>query len=109
MVSQGFFSGSADRKKRMAGSSDTKVALGGDNLGTIGAIGGAIGIFTGGVNMMKDAVKKGNEMRENIQSLEIVLANGECINTNTKAKKSAAGYDLTSLFIGAEGTLGLIT
>ena len=67
MVSQGFFSGSADRKKRMAGSSDTKVALGGDNLGTIGAIGGAIGIFTGGVNMMKDAVKKGNEMRENIQ------------------------------------------
>ena len=48
-------------------------------------------------------------MRENIQSLEIVLANGECISTNTKAKKSAAGYDLTSLFIGAEGTLGLIT
>ena len=48
-------------------------------------------------------------MKENIQSLEIVLANGECISTNTKAKKSAAGYDLTSLFIGAEGTLGLIT
>jgi D-lactate dehydrogenase (cytochrome) len=48
-------------------------------------------------------------MRENIQSLEIVLANGKCISTNTKAKKSAAGYDLTSLFIGAEGTLGLIT
>lgn len=48
-------------------------------------------------------------MRENIQNLEIVLANGECISTNTKAKKSAAGYDLTSLFIGAEGTLGLIT
>ena len=48
-------------------------------------------------------------MRENIQSLEIVLANGECISTNTKAKKSAAGYDLTALFIGAEGTLGLIT
>ena len=52
MVSQGFFSGSADRKKRMAGSSDTKVALGGDNLGTIGGIGAAVGIFTGGVNMM---------------------------------------------------------
>ena len=48
-------------------------------------------------------------MRENIQSLEVVIANGECFNTNTKAKKSAAGYDLTSLFIGAEGTLGLIT
>ena len=48
-------------------------------------------------------------MRENIQSLEVVIANGECIDTNTKAKKSAAGYDLTSLFIGAEGTLGLIT
>ena len=48
-------------------------------------------------------------MRENIQSLEVVISNGECINTNTKAKKSAAGYDLTSLFIGAEGTLGLIT
>jgi len=48
-------------------------------------------------------------MSENILMLTVVLANGELITTGTRARKSSAGYDLTHLFIGAEGTLGIIT
>jgi D-lactate dehydrogenase (cytochrome) len=48
-------------------------------------------------------------MSENILMLTVVLPNGEVITTGTRARKSSAGYDLTHLFIGAEGTLGIIT
>ncbi len=47
-------------------------------------------------------------MRENVLAMKIVLADGTLISTGTRARKSAAGYDLTRLFIGAEGTLGII-
>ena len=67
MVSQGFFSGSADRKKRMAGSSDTKVALGGDNLGSMGGIGAIIGVGGLGIKGIQSAVEGGKRLRENIQ------------------------------------------
>lgn len=48
-------------------------------------------------------------MRDNVISLDIVLPTGELITTARRARKSSAGYDLTRLFVGSEGTLGLIT
>ncbi|OBA21734.1 FAD-binding domain-containing protein [Metschnikowia bicuspidata var. bicuspidata NRRL YB-4993] len=81
-----------------------ELLLFGCDCGSSGLIGGMVNTNASGVNASKYGA-----MIQNVISLTVVLADGTIIKTRQRPKKTSAGYNLTGLFIGSEGTLGIVT
>lgn len=82
---------------------DEKLMFGCD-CGTSGLIGGMVSTNASGINASRYGA-----MVQNVISLTVVLADGTIIKTRQRPKKTSAGYNLTGLFVGSEGTLGIVT
>lgn len=72
--------------------------------GANASVGGMVANNAAGVRTVKYGATK-----DNVLALEVVLANGEVIQTGSRSPKQSSGYDLTHLFLGSEGTLGIVT
>ncbi|KGU14418.1 D-lactate dehydrogenase (cytochrome) [Candida albicans P87] len=93
-----------DLNEFLSSNPDGKHLMFGPDPGPGANIGGMVGTSASGTNAFKYGT-----MKENVVNLTVVLADGTVIKTRQRPRKSSAGYDLTRLFIGSEGTLGLVT
>lgn len=93
-----------DLDEYLLSNDDTKHLMFGPDPGPGARIGGMVATSCSGTN----AYKYGT-MKENVINLTVVLADGTIVKTRKRPRKTSAGYDLTRLFIGAEGTLGVVT
>lgn len=93
-----------DLDQYLKDSKDGSHLMFGPDPGMGAAIGGMVGTSASGTNAFRYGT-----MKENVVNLTVVLADGTVVKTRQRPRKLSAGYDLTHLFIGCEGTLGLVT
>ena len=101
MVSQGFFSGSEKRSKRLAGQKENKVALGGDNLGSFGGVGAVIGVGALGIKGIKSAIEGGKRLKENIERRVNPERETSFFSPRGNEVSKIASSDISSLRVGS--------
>ena len=101
MVSQGFFSGSEKRSKRLAGQKENKVALGGDNLGSFGGVGAVIGVGALGIKGIQSAIEGGKRLKENIEKRVNPERETSFFSPRGNEVAQIASSDISSLKVGS--------
>ena len=101
MVSQGFFSGSEKRSKRLAGQRENKVALGGDNLGSFGGVGAVIGVGALGIKGIQSAIEGGKRLKENIEKRVNPERETSFFSPRGVEVGKVASSDISSLRVGS--------